>query len=138
METVALRQLLKNLCISSQWSYAVFWKLQQVENYKVLTCEDVYCDSDRSLQQPCLSSNPNNSSSQEDIQSFGYEAINICDGVQSLGVGYPIEFAVADMSCCQYLLGEGMVGRVAFAESDFWIYSDDIQSIQLNSNLGPG
>ncbi|XP_021757209.1 transcription factor LHW-like isoform X3 [Chenopodium quinoa] len=125
METVALRQLLKNLCISSQWSYAVFWKLQQVENYK-------------SLQQPCLSSNPNNSSSQEDIQSFGYEAINICDGVQSLGVGYPIEFAVADMSCCQYLLGEGMVGRVAFAESDFWIYSDDIQSIQLNSNLGAG
>ncbi|XP_021730957.1 uncharacterized protein LOC110697851 isoform X2 [Chenopodium quinoa] len=136
METVALRQMLKNLCTSSQWSYAVFWKLQQVENYKVLTCEDVYCDSEKSLQQPCQSilSDPNNSR-QEDVQSFGY-GTNICNDVHSLGVGYPIGFAVADMSCCQYLLGEGMVGRVAFAESNFWIYSDDIESIELISNLG--
>lgn len=43
-------------------------------------------------------------SRQEVVPSLEF-GTNICDEVHPLD--YPIGFAVADMSCCQYLLGEG-------------------------------
>ncbi|XP_056684192.1 transcription factor EMB1444 isoform X3 [Spinacia oleracea] len=134
METVALRQFLNNLCTgNSQWSYAIFWKLQQLENYKFLICEDVYYDFEKSQHQ-CqgILRDPLLYSRQEVVPSLEF-GTNICDEVHPLD--YPIGFAVADMSCCQYLLGEGVVGRAALAENDFWIYSDDDEYVKFLSQL---
>nr|WCO08273.1 hypothetical protein [Suaeda aralocaspica] len=136
METGAIRQLLKNLCTNSQWCYAVFWKLQQLEHHKILTCEEVYCDSEKSEQpwQNITSDHPYTRQA-EDVTSFDFGTTNVYD---AHFLGYRVASAVADMSCCQYLLGEGMVGRVAVVETDFWFYSDDIQFTDLISNFGYG
>ncbi|KAL2935399.1 Transcription factor LHW [Bienertia sinuspersici] len=135
MEIGAIRQLLKNLCTNSQWCYAVFWKLQQLDYHnRILTCEEVYyCDSEKS-QQPCQSIIIDPYTRQEALTSYGFESIVFDTNV----LGYSIGAAVADMSGCQYLLGEGMVGRVALIESDFWFHADDIEFTELISNLGYG
>ncbi|KAL7589674.1 hypothetical protein Lser_V15G39064 [Lactuca serriola] len=45
MGGVELHQELKNLCVNSDWKYAAFWKLNHGDRM-ILTCEDVYCNTD--------------------------------------------------------------------------------------------
>lgn len=44
MGGVELHQELKNLCVNTDWKYAVFWKLNHRDRM-MLTCEDAYCDN---------------------------------------------------------------------------------------------
>ncbi|XP_048492592.1 transcription factor bHLH155 isoform X2 [Beta vulgaris subsp. vulgaris] len=64
------------------------------------------------------------SPTQEAVIGYGFET-NTGD-VQELE--NPLKSAVVDMSSYQYLLGDGMVGRVVVAETDLWIYSDNNES----------
>lgn len=48
---------------------------------------------------------------------------------------YPTRLAIADMSCRQYELREGLVGKVAASGTDLWIYSDDIGSMEFLSKM---
>ncbi|CAO2822216.1 unnamed protein product [Amaranthus hypochondriacus] len=121
METVTLRQLLNHICTDSQWSYAVFWKLHQFDNFRLFVYEDGYCNCDsQKLQLPRQVCN----SMQEAFITSGL-GTNF-DDVHFLRC--PLCSAVAAISHCQYLLGEGMVGRVALAETDIWIDSDNAEN----------
>ncbi|XP_010256799.1 PREDICTED: transcription factor LHW-like isoform X2 [Nelumbo nucifera] len=118
MGTSALRQLLRNLCLNSQWNYAVFWKLKH-QNRMVLTWEDGYYDHPK-LIEPIESISDNVCFKETDgIKSFGCET-NTSNGNS---VGSPIELVVADMSCQLYLLGEGIVGKVASTAKHCWVYA---------------
>ncbi|KAK9289462.1 hypothetical protein L1049_007617 [Liquidambar formosana] len=126
--TTALWQLLMTLCRDSPWKYAVFWKLEH-GNQMQLTWEDGYCDYPNSREAM--------GSVSDDIFSNGmneYCDTSINDG--SCG-GYPIGLAVSDMSCLQYALGEGVIGKVAYTGNHCWFFSDNILASELNSNSVP-
>lgn len=129
METTSIRQLLRSLVSGSEWSYAVFWKLQR-QSPMLLTFEDGYFDYLK-LQQSCSSVTHDGYPGQEDV-------INFIFWKKVLGRefnGCPIGFGLDYLSCHQYALGEGLVGRVASTGDDLWIYSDTIGSIELISKL---
>ncbi|KAK2386491.1 transcription factor EMB1444 [Trifolium repens] len=45
MMSANLHQLLRSLCLETDWKYAIFWKLQQHCAKMILTWEDVYYDN---------------------------------------------------------------------------------------------
>lgn len=105
--STTLRHLLKCLCHNTRWKYAGLWKLRQME----LTWEDVYFEKESSDEFFCERS---------EISSFGCE-IDIRSGYP---MKCPIETAVASLSLCSYLLGEGIVGQVALQRKHHWTYAD--------------
>ncbi|CAJ2627691.1 unnamed protein product [Trifolium pratense] len=93
-----LHQLLRSLCLESDWKYAIFWKLQQHCARMILTWEDAYYDS------------PDNCDSSQ----------SGCDFSQD-----PLGLSVAKMSYHAYSLGEGIVGQVAVTGKHQWICADN-------------
>ncbi|CAI9271105.1 unnamed protein product [Lactuca saligna] len=91
-----LKEALKTLCGVNQWSYAIFWKIG-CQNPKFLIWEECYYE-------PVIYSN------------VGHE-----DG------GNKVHLLVTKMMKDNYinLLGEGLVGRVAFTRNHQWIISDN-------------
>ncbi|XP_059428336.1 transcription factor LHW-like isoform X2 [Corylus avellana] len=132
MGTTALRQLLKSLCSNSLWKYAVFWKLKH-QSSMILTWEDGYCDYPKPREHLDNISDDNYFDDVNEIYSSCCET-NERDGG---GREYPIGLAVADMSCRQYALGEGVVGEVAYTGSHCWVLSENNFTIEFNSKVVP-
>ncbi|KAL4588077.1 hypothetical protein LXL04_000956 [Taraxacum kok-saghyz] len=103
MGVSALHQALKNLCLNTDWNYAVFWKLNPGARM-MLTCEDAYYDKN----------DPSGG-----IKRFDKMMGNLPE--QDL-----LDLAVANMSFHRYALGEGVVGRVAVADKHLWICGDQL------------
>ncbi|OVA17786.1 Myc-type [Macleaya cordata] len=123
MGTTSVRQLLRSLCLDSQWEYAVFWRLKH-RSRMFLTWEDGYCDYPKARsfvesksENVCFSETARVASSHCEISTYG----GSCDG-------YPMGLAVASMSCLLYSLGEGTVGRVASTGKHCWVSSDEFYS----------
>ncbi|KAK9062671.1 hypothetical protein SSX86_019860 [Deinandra increscens subsp. villosa] len=92
-----LKEALKTLCGVNQWSYAIFWKIG-CQNPKLLIWEECYYE-------PVIYSNGGH-------------------GVQSTN---KIHLLVTKMMKDNYinLIGEGLVGRVAFTRNHQWIIRDN-------------
>ncbi|XP_060970996.1 transcription factor bHLH155 isoform X1 [Cannabis sativa] len=89
-----LQQVLRSLCLNSEWKYAVFWKLKHRARM-VLTWEDAYYDK-------------------SEEHSPAVERLH----------DDPLGLAVAKMSYHVYSLGEGIVGQVAVSGKHQWIFAD--------------
>ncbi|KAK4273051.1 hypothetical protein QN277_021522 [Acacia crassicarpa] len=103
-----MRQLLKSICLNTDWKYAVFWTLQQ-GGRMILTWEDGYYDipdDHDSLANECCQK----TMKQFDSGHFSHD---------------PLGLAVSKMSYHVYSLGEGIVGQVALTGKHQWIYADD-------------
>ncbi|XVF21613.1 hypothetical protein REPUB_Repub12eG0105200 [Reevesia pubescens] len=102
-----LHQILRSLCLNTEWKYAVFWKLKHRARM-VLTWEDAYYD---------------NHDQHDPSESNCFH-----DTLENLHSGYhshdPIGLAVAKMSYHVYSLGEGIVGQVAVSGKHQWIFAD--------------
>ncbi|KAK9280728.1 hypothetical protein L1049_003616 [Liquidambar formosana] len=101
-----LHEILRSLCLNTEWKYAVFWKLKHRARM-VLTWEDAYYDNHEQhdpLENKCSSGTPVN-----------------FDGHYSHD---PLGLAVAKMSYHVYSLGEGIVGQVAVTGKHQWIFAD--------------
>ncbi|GAB2220677.1 hypothetical protein Droror1_Dr00008342 [Drosera rotundifolia] len=103
-----VQQLLRHLCLNSEWNYAVFWKLKHHARM-VLTWEDAYYNNHAKhdvLDNKCLS-----------------------EALEGLHDGHfphePLGLAVAKMSYHAYSLGEGVIGQVAVTGEHQWIFADD-------------
>nr|XP_043634861.1 transcription factor LHW isoform X2 [Erigeron canadensis] len=92
-----LKEALKTLCGVNQWCYAIFWKIG-CQNPKLLIWEECYYE-------PIIYSN----------SGHGMQATN------------KVHLLVTKMMKDNYinLLGEGLVGRVAFTRNHQWIVSDN-------------
>ncbi|CAO2818799.1 unnamed protein product [Amaranthus hypochondriacus] len=107
--TTHLQQLLRSLCWNSEWSYAVFWKLNHRARM-VLTWEDAFYNNNFKL-------DPFES------KSFGEAFEGLHDG----NVAHdPLGLAVAKMSYHVYSLGEGIVGQVAVTGKHRWIFASEL------------
>lgn len=99
-----LRQLLKNLCVNTDWKYAVFWKLEH-QDRMMLTCEDSYCVN-------------NEKNNRLESNWFDNMDDNLKDGFYAKDL---IGLAIAKMSYRVYSIGEGIVGQVAATGKHLWI-----------------
>ncbi|KAE8686079.1 hypothetical protein F3Y22_tig00111085pilonHSYRG00005 [Hibiscus syriacus] len=102
-----LHQILRSLCLNTEWKYAVFWKLKHRARM-VLTLEDAYYDNH---DQHDPSENNCLQDSLENLHSGHYSHS-------------PLGLAVAKMSYQVYSLGEGIVGQVAVSGKHQWIFAD--------------
>lgn len=92
-----LKEALKTLCGVNQWSYAIFWKIG-CQNPKLLIWEECY-----------------------------YEPIIYSKGGHGVQASNKVHLLVTKMMKDNYinLVGEGLVGRVAFTRTHQWITSDN-------------
>ncbi|KAK9668730.1 hypothetical protein RND81_13G082200 [Saponaria officinalis] len=129
METTSFRHLLESFCSDSPWNYAVFWKLQQFQDQMRLIYEDGFYDFNvlQQRSQNILSQ----FAGEEDILNLRFVPDLLVEDVPE----FPISFTSDGISCHQYLLGQGMIGRAALSGNDLWLYSDDTESMELNSYL---
>ncbi|CAI8602860.1 unnamed protein product [Vicia faba] len=103
-----LHQLLRSLCLDTDWKYAIFWKLQHCARM-ILTWEDAYydnldnCDSSQSMY--C----------QKNLDQICGENFS----------NNPLGLSVVKMSYHVYSLGEGIVGQVAVNGKHQWIFADN-------------
>ncbi|KAI3773020.1 hypothetical protein L6452_04217 [Arctium lappa] len=107
-----LHQELKNLCVNTEWKYAVFWKLKH-QAPMVLTWEDAYCDD-----------------KEKNDRSMSNWFDNMDDNLNKDGVG----LAVARMSYRTYAIGEGVVGRVAATGRHQWISGHQLVNSSCSSD----
>ncbi|KAL5550290.1 hypothetical protein UlMin_000466 [Ulmus minor] len=119
MGSNSLRQFLISLCHDSHWKYAVFWKLNH-QNPMILTLEAGYSDITKPAE--FAKSTP------DDISFNEAKEISYSSGETSMqnngSGGCPIGLAVANMSSLQYVLGEGLVGEVAYTGKYGWFSFD--------------
>ncbi|KAE9619359.1 putative transcription factor bHLH family [Lupinus albus] len=102
-----LQQLLRSLCLNTEWKYAIFWKLKHRARM-MLTWEDAYYDN------PDDYNTPENKCYQKTLEQIG-------------GGNFPhdpLGLALAKMSYQVYSLGEGVVGQVTVTGKHEWIYAD--------------
>ncbi|XP_030480781.1 transcription factor bHLH155 isoform X1 [Cannabis sativa] len=124
-----LRQFLMSLCDHSHWKYAVFWKLNHHVPL-ILTWEDGYCDITKPAERKSDDSYFNGT---EALSFSGFEIT-----MRDIGSrGCPIELAVANLSCLQYALGEGLVGEVAYTGNHAWVFLNDLSTGYVYSKLVP-
>ncbi|KAL8152724.1 hypothetical protein V2J09_010484 [Rumex salicifolius] len=112
MERTALKSLLTHLCANSPWKYAVFWKLKHM----LLTWEDGYCDYTKQKKSFKGKPDPSCSSAYSKILSLEQQP-GVSDGSST---DFSIGFAIGYMSCLQYAVGKGVIGRAALTGDDLW------------------
>ncbi|KAJ7544490.1 hypothetical protein O6H91_09G080800 [Diphasiastrum complanatum] len=115
----ALHQTLRNICLKSEWCYAVFWRLKR-RSRMVLTWEDGYYDYEKPISASNLASLPLIAGNQISTENDGTNEHHI-HGHDGAGVEDQIGLAVAKMSYHDYSLGEGIIGRVAFTGKHQWV-----------------
>lgn len=127
-----LRPFLHSLCCNSPWSYAVFWKLEH-QHEMILVWEDGFYD----IPKPSYSM-------AKQIEGFYLESSNMIYpyGFSSSGLvgtpwGDPVGFAVAEMSSASHVVGDGVIGKVAFTGNACWMYSDSIATDIFDSDFVP-
>ncbi|XP_071690415.1 transcription factor EMB1444-like [Rutidosis leptorrhynchoides] len=116
-----LHHQLKNLCVNTDWKYAVFWKLGN-QSQMVMTWEDGYYRDDKEKNNRLESNwfDNMNEHAKEDQYTQDHLAL-----------------AVANMSNRVYSIGEGIVGKVAATGKHLWISEDqlDNSSCSFNENF---
>ncbi|KAF7804655.1 transcription factor bHLH155-like isoform X1 [Senna tora] len=103
-----MHQLLRSLCLNTDWKYAIFWKLKHRARM-ILTWEDAYYDN------PDDYDSLDNKSCQKTLEQIhgGHFSHD------------PLGLAVAKMSYHVYSLGEGIIGQVAVTGKHQWICADN-------------
>ncbi|KAK9123885.1 hypothetical protein Sjap_013487 [Stephania japonica] len=114
MGTSSLRQLLRIICRTLRWDYAVFWKLHH-QREMLLSWEDGYCDHSALSESRDII--PSNVCISETALT---SPISHCH--TSNGISLPF----ACMSFLRYSLGEGSVGKVASTGKDCLISVEDL------------
>ncbi|KAK4492291.1 hypothetical protein RD792_003094, partial [Penstemon davidsonii] len=105
-----LKEALKTLCGVNQWSYAVFWKFG-CQNPKLLIWEDSYSEP----------------ASCSETAFQDYNATWISTETRNSQTGDKVHLLVNKMMMDNQvnIVGEGLVGRVAFTGNYQWILSDN-------------
>ncbi|KAI3450769.1 hypothetical protein Pfo_007434 [Paulownia fortunei] len=120
-----LKEALKTLCGVNQWSYAVFWKIG-CQNPKLLIWEECYYEPASYSGLPGLSGNENPETSFHDYNAswVSAETHNLQSNVQA---GDKVHLLVNKMMMDNHvnIVGEGLVGRVAFTGNHQWILSEN-------------
>ncbi|KAK4408401.1 Transcription factor LHW [Sesamum angolense] len=120
-----LKEALKTLCGVNQWSYAVFWKFG-CQNPKLLIWEECYYGPPSCSGLPGISGNGN-----PKIAFQGYDASCVLAETLNLQPGIPagdkVHLLVNEMMMDNHvkIVGEGLVGRVAFTGNHQWILSEN-------------
>ncbi|XP_057782032.1 transcription factor LHW-like isoform X2 [Salvia miltiorrhiza] len=106
------KEALKTLCGVNQWSYAVFWKTGS-QNPNLLIWEECYYEPASCYGRPRISGNGTSS-----------ETPNLQHGVPG---GNRVHLLVNKMMADNHInvIGEGLVGRVAFTGNQQWILSEN-------------
>ncbi|XP_073140609.1 transcription factor LHW isoform X2 [Henckelia pumila] len=120
-----LKEALKTLCGVNQWSYAVFWKFGY-QNPKLLIWEESYYELDSNSRRPWIvSGNKNLENVFQDFSNswVSEENCNLPSGVQAQDT---VHLLVNKMMMENHvnIVGEGLVGRVAFTGNHQWILSE--------------
>ncbi|PIN03883.1 hypothetical protein CDL12_23589 [Handroanthus impetiginosus] len=113
-----MKEVLQTLCGVNQWSYAVFWKIG-CQNPKLLIREECYYGS------ASCSLNGNLEFAFQDYNSsVSAEMVNLQSAVQA---GDKVHLLVSKMMMENHfsIVGEGLVGRVAFTGNHQWILSEN-------------
>ncbi|XP_073149966.1 transcription factor LHW-like [Henckelia pumila] len=107
-----LKEALKTLCGVNQWSYAVFWKIGY-QNPNLLVWEECYYD---------LNSYPTH----EDFHA-SWGAIATSNFQSQCHTGEKVSLLINKMMMDNQvnIVGEGLVGRVAFTGNHQWILSEN-------------
>ncbi|KZV17392.1 transcription factor LHW-like [Dorcoceras hygrometricum] len=121
-----LKEALKTLCGVNQWSYAVFWKFGY-QNPKLLIWEECYYELDSKSRHPWIvSGNKNLENVFQDFSNswVSEENCNLHSGVQAQD---RVHLLVNKMMMENHvnIVGEGLVGRVAFTGNHQWILSNN-------------
>ncbi|KAJ0984032.1 hypothetical protein J5N97_002388 [Dioscorea zingiberensis] len=118
----AVRQKLRALCHDTPWIYAVFWKLKNLSG--MLTWEDGYIDNGKSdvyvrnaLDHGILSCKSGT--------TYFCCTIDIGSGRLIL---CPTHIAMTGISHHSYTIGEGVVRRMASADTHVWIVASELNS----------
>ncbi|KAI3741932.1 hypothetical protein L1987_59611 [Smallanthus sonchifolius] len=102
-----LHQQLKNLCVNTDWKYAVFWKLKH-QPQMMLSWEDAYCNDKEKEKSDCLEISNLFNNTNDNLKDEWYPQDHI-------------GLAIANMSYRVYSIGKGVVGRVAATGKHQWI-----------------
>lgn len=125
MEATSITQLLKGFCDTMQWHYAVFWKLNHLSPM-TLTWENAYQKSNQPL-----------GSMWGDISFESPDDVySSREGTDDSG-DYSVRLHMIEMSRRKYSLGEGAVGKLAFAKEHFWVSCEDIFTGKFDTSLIP-
>ncbi|KAH6793675.1 transcription factor-like protein [Perilla frutescens var. hirtella] len=113
-----LKEGLKTLCGVNQWSYAVFWKIG-CQNPKLLIWEECYYEPASCSGIPGKE-NPH-------AAFHKYDASWISAGASNPQAGDKVHLLVNKMMMDNHvnIVGEGLVGRVAFTGNHQWILSEN-------------
>ncbi|KAH6827036.1 transcription factor-like protein [Perilla frutescens var. hirtella] len=113
-----LKEGLKTLCGVNQWSYAVFWKIG-CQNPKLLIWEECYYEPASCSGIPGKE-NPH-------AAFHNYDASWISAGASNPQAGDKVHLLVNKMMMDNHvnIVGEGLVGRVAFTGNHQWILSEN-------------
>lgn len=126
MGVSALHEALKTLCLNTDWSYAVFWKLDP-RTRMMLTCEDAYYDKN----------DPSGSTAQD---LLGLVVAKMTYHQYSLGEGSVGQVAVTDKH--MWISGDQLVNdpRFSFEDYDGWKtqFSAGIRTIAIVSVIPHG
>eukprot|EP00850_Spirogloea_muscicola_P001110 SM000004S14980 [mRNA] locus=s4:490198:504514:- [translate_table: standard] len=123
-----LQRALRELCSSSEWTYAVLWKRKR-RGRVVLTWEDGYCQFSSSNLLHTLAGQPLGLS---DFKEYKVEADDVGTSTADQNL---LADTFARMSYHVYALGEGIIGRVAFTGKHQWIFS--AEGAVSETSLGP-
>ncbi|CAA0810725.1 Transcription factor LHW [Striga hermonthica] len=117
-----LKEALKTLCGVNQWSYAVFWKIG-CQNPKLLIWEDFYYET-ASCSRLAGNLNPENT-----FRDFGTSWVSTesCGLQSSVQAADKVHFLVNKMMMDNQvnIVGEGLVGRVAFTGNHQWVLAEN-------------
>ncbi|KAL1558262.1 transcription factor LHW-like [Salvia divinorum] len=119
------KEALKTLCGVNHWSYAVFWKTGS-QNPNLLIWEDCYYEPTSCYGRPWISGNGTSKIPYRDhsASSVSSETLNLQHGVPG---GNRVHLLVNKMMADNHInvVGEGLVGRVAFTGNHQWILSEN-------------
>ncbi|KAJ7981232.1 Transcription factor LHW [Quillaja saponaria] len=116
-----LKEVLKTLCGSNQWSYAVFWKIG-CQNPKLLIWEECHYEPS-----PCSFAPPISGTGTSNSPFVGWEGCWVSSESQSSQIGMQVGNRVSSlidkmmMNNQVNVVGEGIVGRAAFTGNHQWI-----------------
>ncbi|KAI9116193.1 hypothetical protein K1719_013123 [Acacia pycnantha] len=119
MEATSMMKLLKSFCDYSHWNYAVFWKLNH-HFPLTLTWDDGYYGD--------LKTN-------EAVETMWTEvASSSCESTHSSEEN-SVRLLLTEMSHQKYILGEGVVGKIALTGDHCWILIEDILTGKFQTKL---
>lgn len=121
-----LKEVLKTICGVNQWSYAIFWKIG-CQNPKLLIWEDCYHEL-----MSCFHSNSKSGNQRPMLEQLTNCWLSHEAYAQQLShVDERVHFLVNKMMMTNqvHVVGEGLVGRTAFAGNHEWIVSGNFNEM---------